>query len=146
MYFVLSVKSKSLQMTRQEVTKRLPAEKRMMPDQNGRCAVIATLKLFATKWKPCILCYLSASPLRYNQLYRAIPNISRKMLSEQLDELESDGLITRTAHDSKGQHVDYSLSPKGCSMLGLLHAIQDWGMANLPGVLTINEMVLQAAI
>jgi DNA-binding HxlR family transcriptional regulator len=68
------------------------------------------------------------------------------MLSEHLDELESDGLITRTAHDSKGQHVDYRLSPKGRSMIGLLHCIQDWGMANLPGVLTINEMVLQAAI
>ena len=131
-------------MTKQEVTKRLPAEKRITPDENGRCAVIATLKLFATKWKPCILCYLSASPLRYNQLYRAIPNISRKMLSEHLDELESDGLITRTAHDSKGQHVDYRLSPKGRSMIGLLHGIQDWGIANLPGVLTINEMVLQA--
>ena len=133
-------------MTIQEVTKRLPAEKRMTPDQNGRCAVIATLKLFATKWKPCILCYLSATTLRYNQLYRAIPNISRKMLSEHLDELEADGLITRTAHDAKGQHVDYCLSPKGRSILGLLHYIQDWGMANLPGVLTINEMVLQAAI
>jgi DNA-binding HxlR family transcriptional regulator len=68
------------------------------------------------------------------------------MLSEHLDELEADGLIVRTAHDRKDQHVDYSLSPKGRSMITLLHCIQDWGMANLPDVLTINEMVLQAAI
>ena len=104
------------------------------------------MNIFATKWKPCILCYLSASPLRYNQLYRAIPNISRKMLSEHLDELEADGLVTRTAHDAKCQHVDYSLSTNGRSVMTLLHGIEDWGMANLPNVLTINEMVLQAAI
>ena len=130
-------------MTRQEVTKRLPVEKRTGPDENGRCAVIAALRLFATKWKPCIICYLSESPLRYNQLYRAIPNISRKMLSEHLDELETDGLITRTMHDAKGQHVEYDLSARGRSVLGLLYSIQDWGLANLPGVLSIDEMVVR---
>ena len=68
------------------------------------------------------------------------------MLSEHLHELEADGLVVRTAHDTKCQHVDYSLSPKGRSVMTLLHGIEDWGMANLPGVLTINEMVLRMAI
>ncbi|WP_431213903.1 winged helix-turn-helix transcriptional regulator [Puia sp. P3] len=74
---------------KQEVTKRLPAENLAEP---ARCSVVATLRLFATKWKPCILCYLSAGSLRYNALHKAIPNISRKMLSEHLRELEQDQL------------------------------------------------------
>ena len=126
---------------KQEVTKRLPVEKDRTIDENHKCSVIATLKLFATKWKPCILCYLSAGPLRYNQLYRIIPNISRKMLSEHLRELESDGLIIRQQHDRKGQHVDYTLSFMGSSLLGILNVLQDWGMEHLPGVLSIKEML-----
>jgi DNA-binding HxlR family transcriptional regulator len=131
-------------MSPQEVTKRLPAGKRTTSTENGRCAVIATLRLFATKWKPCILCYLDCGPLRYNQLYRAIPNISRKMLSQHLDELEVDGLIVRTVYDVKLQHVEYRLSAKGRSIIGLLHGIQDWGLAHMPGVLSISAMVVKA--
>ena len=133
-------------MSTQEVTKRLPAKKNTGSPDNDRCTVIATLKLFATKWKPCILCYLAASPLRYNQLYRAIPNISRKMLSQHLDELEADDLIIRTPLDRKLQHVEYGLSPKGNSILGLLHTIGDWGLVNLTGVLSIDEMVQRAGL
>ena len=81
----------------QEVTKRLPAEKNTTAPDNNRCAVTATLRLFATKWKPCILCYL-----------------------------------------------EYRLSPKGRSILDLLTAIQDWGLANLSGVLSIDQMVQRA--
>jgi DNA-binding HxlR family transcriptional regulator len=133
-------------MATQEVTKRLPAGKNLSALGIGRCAVVATLKQFATKWKPCILCYLAVTPLRYNQLYRAIPNISRKMLSQHLDELEADDLIIRTAFDRKLQHVEYKLSPKGRSILGILTTLEEWGLANLPGVFSINEMVDRAGI
>jgi DNA-binding HxlR family transcriptional regulator len=133
-------------MTIQEVTKRLPAKKNTESPDNARCAVIATLRLFATKWKPCILCYLSASPLRYNQLYRAIPNISRKMLSQHLDELEADHLIIRTIYDRKLQHVEYRLSPKGNSLLTLMHSLEEWGLTNIPDVLPIAEMVDRARL
>ena len=133
-------------MSVQEVTKRLPAEKNSISPDNSRCAVIATLRLFATKWKPCILSYLAATPLRYNQLYRAIPNISRKMLSQHLDELEADQLIIRIPYDRKLQYVEYRLSPRGNSILTLLNTLQDWGLANLTGVLPISEMVHRASL
>src|SRR5450755_2173363 len=114
-------------MTRQEVTKRLPAGKLKNPVLNQQCSVIATLRLFATKWKPCILCYLSERPMRYTELYRAIPNISRKMLSEHLDELERDMLIVRIQYDAKLQRVEYDLSAKGRSLLPVLEELQNWG-------------------
>jgi len=130
----------------QEVTKRLPAEKNSSTTELGRCAVIATLKQFATKWKPCILSYLAVKPLRYNQLYRAIPNISRKMLSQHLDELEAGDLIIRTPYDRKLQHVEYRLSPKGRSLMNILTTLEEWGLTHLPGVLSISQMVDRAGL
>jgi len=129
-------------MTKQVVTKRLPVKRTEHEGRLYKCSVIAALKMFATKWKPCILCYLAQTPMRYNSLYRIIPNISRKMLSEHLDELENDGLIHRIQYDNKLQRVEYSLSEKGRSLLPLLHQLQDWGMANIDNVLTIHQMVM----
>jgi DNA-binding HxlR family transcriptional regulator len=125
----------------QEVTKRLPVKKTRVGMNNYSCSVIATLKLFATKWKPCIICYLSLESMRYNQLHRIIPNISRKMLSEHLKELEQDGIVVRTQHDQKGQHVAYGLSDKGKLLLPVLINLQDWGMKHLLNVLSIKEML-----
>ncbi|WP_160143460.1 winged helix-turn-helix transcriptional regulator [Chryseolinea soli] len=128
-------------MTKQEVTKRLPLSQSKSVYENEQCSVIAALKLFATKWKPCIICFLAEHPLRYNALYRAIPNISRKMLSLHLDEMERDGLLTRVLFDSKLQRVEYRLSPKGLSLLPLMEQLQDWGLENVPGSLSIREML-----
>jgi DNA-binding HxlR family transcriptional regulator len=126
---------------KQEVTKRLLVKRVAKHDDNYRCSVIATLKLFATKWKPCILCYLADKIMRYNDLYRIIPNISRKMLSEHLRELENDDLIFRNQFDKKLQRVEYGLSDKGKSLLPILNQLQDWGMDHIPDVLTIREMI-----
>lgn len=125
----------------QEVTKRLLVRKRTTHIENEQCSVIATLKLFATKWKPCIICYLSERPLRYNDLFRIIPNISRKILSEHLRDLEKDGVITRTQFDHKRQKVEYALTEKGQSLFPILFQLQDWGMSNLKNVLTIRQML-----
>jgi len=126
---------------KQVVTKRLPGKKSTSSIPLPQCSVIATLKLFATKWKPCIICYLSNKPLRYNELYRTIPNISRKMLSEHLKELEADAIIVRQVYDKKMQRVEYSLSPKGISLLPLLEQLQNWGLSNIKNVLSIQEML-----
>ena len=126
---------------KQQVTKRLPAKKSTSTIPLNQCSVIATLKLFATKWKPCIICYLAKKTMRYNELYRIIPNISRKMLLEHLKELENDALIVRCQCDKKMQCVEYSLSQKGASLLPLLEHLQDWGLTNIKNVLSIQEMV-----
>jgi DNA-binding HxlR family transcriptional regulator len=128
-------------MTKQEVTKRLPLRKSTSTYRTHQCAVIASLKLFGTKWKPCIICYLSERPMRYNELFRAIPNISRKMLSLHLDELEEDSIIERVQYDKKLQKVEYSLSAKGISLLPLIEQIQNWGLKNISGVLSIEKML-----
>jgi DNA-binding HxlR family transcriptional regulator len=126
---------------KQEVTKRLLVKRSTGKSLIYKCSVIATLKLFATKWKPCILCYLGEKTMRYNELYRIIPNISRKMLSEHLKELETDQLIQRIQYDHKLQRVEYSLTEKGRSLMPILDVLQDWGMENISGTLSIREML-----
>ncbi|MEP6951747.1 MAG: helix-turn-helix domain-containing protein [Ginsengibacter sp.] len=93
------------------------------------------------KWKPCILCYLAEKPMRYNERYRIIPNISRKMLSEHLKELEINTLITRVQYDDKLQRIEYGLSEKGESLLPVLEQLQNWGLSNIKNVLSIREML-----
>jgi DNA-binding HxlR family transcriptional regulator len=128
-------------MVKQQVTKRLLVKKSMPAKVNYQCSVIATLKLFATKWKPCIICYLAQKPMRYNDLYRIIPNISRKVLSEHLKELEKDAIINRIQYDAKLQKVEYSLSPKGQSLVPILNQLQNWGLDNIKSVLSIQQML-----
>ena len=128
-------------MIKQEVTKRLLVKKSTDSISNYQCSVIATLRLFATKWKPCILCYLTEKPLRYNQLFRIIPNISRKVLSEHLKEFEADDLIVRDQFDAKLQRVEYSLSEKGRSLMPILQQLESWGLNNIKNVIPIQEMI-----
>ena len=125
----------------QEVTKRLLVKRSGNTELIYQCSVIAAIKAFGTKWKPCILCYLAEKPMRYNELYRIIPNISKKILSQHLDELEADELVIRMQYDDKLQKVEYSLSEKGKSLLPFLEQLQNWGMENIKGVLTIQEML-----
>ena len=125
---------------RQEVTKRLLVKKSAHSQINYQCSIIATLKLFATKWKPCILCYLGEKSMRYNELYRIIPNISRKVLSEHLKELEKDSVIVRIQYDDKLQRVEYGLSERGKSLLPIMELLQNWGLNNIKGVQSIQEM------
>lgn len=128
-------------MLKQEVTKRLLVKRSAHSNINYQCAVIATLRLFATKWKPCIICYLAEKPMRYNELFRIIPNISRKVLSEHLKELENDGIINRVECDKKLQHVEYSLSAKGKTLMPILSLLQNWGIDHLKDVLSIRQMI-----
>lgn len=106
-----------------------------------KCSVITTLRIFAAKWKPCILCYWGERPMRCNELYRMVPNISRKILSEHLREMENDGLLIRKPMDKKNQRVEYCISDKGRSLLRILEDIQNWGLQNIPAVLSIKEMI-----
>ena len=79
--------------------------------------------------------------MRYNELYRIIPNISRRMLSEHLKELEINAIIARVQYDDKLQRVEYSLSEKGKSLLPILDQLQNWGLTNIKNVMSIKDML-----
>jgi DNA-binding HxlR family transcriptional regulator len=63
------------------------------------------------------------------------------MLSEHLKELQINALIARVQYDDKLQRVEYSLSEKGKSLLPVLEQLQNWGLSNIKGVVSIREML-----
>lgn len=92
----------------------------------------ATIQLIQGKWKIMILYELYENPMkRFGELQRYILNISHKTLTNQLRELERDGLIERTIYPEVPPRVEYSLTKKGLSLIPLLNMICDWGLAHV---------------
>lgn len=92
-----------------------------------------TLSVIGGKWKMVIMFVLvEGGVMRYSELKRAIPNITHKMLSAQLKELEADGIITRTEYQQVPPKVEYALSPKGLSLMPILEEMCKWGSIYKP--------------
>lgn len=79
------------------------------------------------KWKGLILWSLDEHPWRFNALRRKFPGLSQKMLTQQLRELEHDGLINRTVLGTLPPHVEYTLTESGKTFIPVLHFMNDWG-------------------
>lgn len=91
------------------------------------CPVEATLFLIGGKYKPLILWHLIDHPLHYMELQRLIPNATPKMLSQQLHDLENNGLIARKVIPEKPPRTIYSLTQFGESIIPVLDAMCQWG-------------------
>lgn len=86
------------------------------------------ISLIEGKWKMHILFWLwKKEPMRYGELRKALESVSHKMLSNQLKELESDGLITRTEYPQVPPRVEYSLTETGLSLMPVLQELCHWG-------------------
>jgi len=89
--------------------------------------VVKTLKIIEGRWKLHILFYLFEGEVqRYSDFEKLIPGISQKMLSQQLKQLESDGLITRKSYPQVPPKVEYRLSEWGKSLCPVLDALLKW--------------------
>ncbi len=92
------------------------------------CSVELALQIIGGKWKPLVLWHLgSEAVLRFNQLRRTIPSITQKMLTQQLRELESDGLVQRTVYAEVPPRVEYALTELGQSVMPVLRQLCRWG-------------------
>ncbi len=92
-----------------------------------QCPVQVTLGLIGGKYKTLILWHLLSTTLRYSELQKKIPQATPKMLTQQLRELEADGLLTRTVYPVVPPHVEYNLTALGASLKPILAAMMDWG-------------------
>ncbi|MEM9224060.1 MAG: helix-turn-helix domain-containing protein [Pseudomonadota bacterium] len=95
------------------------------------CPVEAALERIGGKWKGVALYHLLGGPKRYNALKRDVGNVTQRMLTKQLRELENDGLIVRKVFPVVPPHVEYSLSEKGRTLEPILVALRDWGARHL---------------
>jgi DNA-binding HxlR family transcriptional regulator len=91
------------------------------------CPVEVSLDKIGGKWKPLILWHLHARTRRFRDLKRLIPNVTEKMLTEKLRELESDGLIHREVYREVPPKVEYSLTPYGRGLDPILQQLCHWG-------------------
>lgn len=94
------------------------------------CPVRDVLNRVAEKWAILILIVLAARPRRFNELHRAVPDISKRMLTQTLRGLERDGLITRHVFPTKPPSVEYRLSALGRSLLEPLAELIGWAERN----------------
>ncbi|WP_028593196.1 winged helix-turn-helix transcriptional regulator [Paenibacillus assamensis] len=90
-------------------------------------AVEATLDVIGGKWKIVILCILVSGTKRTSELKKLIPEITQKMLTQQLRELEADNIIARTIYNQVPPKVEYSLTDYGRSLSNVLDLMCYWG-------------------
>ena len=98
-----------------------------MPDSNYRCGVEVTLAIIGGKWKGLILWHLRLKTLRFSQLQRRLQSVTQKMLTQQLRELEADGLVHRQVYAEVPPRVEYSLTDNGLSVVPMLELMCTWG-------------------
>jgi DNA-binding HxlR family transcriptional regulator len=98
------------------------------------CPVRDVLDKLGDKWTVLVLGVLAVQPHRFNQLQRSIPDISKRMLTETLRELERDGLIHRQVFPTKPPSVEYRLAPLGRSILEPLAGLIAWAESHHPAI------------
>ena len=98
------------------------------------CPVRNVLDRVGDKWTMLALVALAPTPRRFSELHRIMPDISKRMLTQTLRELERDGLATRHVFPTKPPKVEYHLSPLGRSVLAPLGVLVEWAEANYASI------------
>lgn len=100
-----------------------------MIDKNNlpACPVETTLKIIGDKWKVLILRDLFTGTKRFNELKRSLSDVTQKMLTQQLRELENDGIIHREVYPVVPPKVEYSLTELGNTLKPVIDSMYDWG-------------------
>lgn len=91
------------------------------------CPVETTLTLISDKWKVLILRDLMPGKKRFGELRRSVGNVSQKVLTSQLRQMEESGLVNRTVYAEVPPRVEYSLTDLGRSLKPILDSMQQWG-------------------
>ncbi|GEL04639.1 DNA-binding HxlR family transcriptional regulator [Rummeliibacillus stabekisii] len=118
----------------------------MMQKKKYNISVEATLEVIGGKWKCVILCHLTHGKKRTSELKRLMPNITQKMLTQQLRELEEDGVINRIVYNQVPPKVEYELSEYGQSLEGILNSLCLWGESHLTKVYGDKFSVLEDSV
>jgi len=93
------------------------------------CGMAIAVRILGGRWKPGIIWHLGHNRVRYSQLKALIPNISERMLVQQLKELEKYGFVERFAFPEVPPRVEYALSEEGKTLLPIVQSLADWGNA-----------------
>ena len=106
-------------------------QRRARPNPVEGCPLTAAFAAIGGKWKLIIVYWLAESPKHFAALRKAMPGISQKVLTQQLRELMTDGIVNREAKGAVPAPVEYSLTAYGRSVLPLVEDVRVWGRAHL---------------
>lgn len=95
-----------------------------------RCPLVYTLSFISGKWKPIVFWCIINDMNRFGTMIKEIPDISKRMLTKVLRELEADGLIERKVFAEVPPRVEYTLTNKGRSFMPIMESMQKWGQEN----------------
>jgi DNA-binding HxlR family transcriptional regulator len=107
----------------------MAAVRQKKPERSPGCAVEGALRFIDGKWKGVVLYHLLERTHRFSEIRRRVPNVTQRVLTNQLRELEADGLITRKIYAQVPPRVEYSLTPLGRSLEPVIAALKAWGDA-----------------
>lgn len=114
-------------------------------DVTGTCRTVSDLLArIGDKWSVLVITYLGKKPMRFNELRRDIGNISQKMLTSTLRNLERDGFILRTVTPSRPPRVDYELTDLGRELLVPVQALATWAIENVSQIHNARQEFDQA--
>ncbi|MFT6658862.1 MAG: DNA-binding HxlR family transcriptional regulator [Maritalea sp.] len=94
------------------------------------CPVVFAIGQLGGKWKLIVLHHLVDGPMRFGELRRAIPEITQRMLTLTLRELEEDRIVNRKVFEVVPPHVEYSMTDLGEQLAPVMDSLRDWGRAN----------------
>lgn len=103
------------------------------------CPIRNVLARIGDKWTLIVLYMLENGTMRYNELFRNIPDISQKMLTSTLKVLVSDGLVERTLYAGVPPIVEYKLTQRGESLIPHINSLIDWAKTNMDGIISDRE-------
>ncbi len=102
-------------------------EKKFVFDEES-CPVTATMQVLGGKWKAILInAIYHTSPARFGELKRSVKGITQSMLTQQLRELEEDGLISRKIYAEIPPRVEYTLTDFGLTLSPIMQSMADWG-------------------
>ena len=101
-----------------------------MKAKDSNCPAEFTLAMIGGRWKIPIIFHLLAGRKRFSELARAIKGVTQKMLTQQLREMERNGLVVRQVYAQVPPKVEYSLTDLGASLQPVVEAMCDWGEAH----------------
>jgi DNA-binding HxlR family transcriptional regulator len=101
-----------------------------MQRKGQKCPAEMTLEVIGGRWKVLIVWQLFPGQRRFSELFRALDGITQKMLTQQLRELEQDGIVHREVYAQIPPKVEYSLTPLGESLRPVVDAMCAWGLTH----------------
>ncbi len=117
-------------------TKVVRKNKNFVP---GNCPVGFTMNIIGGKWKPSIIHMIRTGRNRYSLLLKNIPEISKQTLTNQLRELETDGILERIIYPEIPPRVEYKITPYGSGLLPIIDSMYEWAKVNMPNLSVGND-------